>query len=367
MGYRADESWQPWRHPAAWLLWGWLVGVFPPVPGWGQGHGTRELRGARVVILGLQRCCASIAWTDAEQRIQKELTALGVEVRLERHLGKSASQRLEELADRLLDLDAQAALSIHYDDQEPAAEIRLCLRPGGRGDPSAVSFRLREPKDSEGASIAALSAVEVIRAGLMEQNLQKIRLPNVERLETHEGLQRTSPGRAGPLELGIALVTLYSLLGLGFREGLALSVAWPLPRGFALMLEASGLFLGSDVRMGEQRASFGMASLRLLAWWHAWTRPSTRLSLGLGGGLAIPWSEGIASPDRPLKADAGISGEILAALRLAVRLGGAWWLTLGLGPALSVPEVRLRVDDRTEASLGRPFWEAALGAEVVLP
>ena len=107
MGYRADESRQPWRNPIAWLLWGCLVGVSLPVPG--RGQGPRELRGARVVILGMQRCCSSLAWTDAEQRIRKELAALGVEVRLERHFGKSASQRLEELGDRLRDLDAHEA------------------------------------------------------------------------------------------------------------------------------------------------------------------------------------------------------------------------------------------------------------------
>ena len=317
------------------------------------------LAGARVVILSLGACCPGQAWGAAEARLATEFEALGLEVVRLRGLARDVEGWRAELAAETAGRDAAFGLYIRrrLSSDGGGAVLWLHDRVAG-GDAERVLDPGGKP-DAEAAAIAALRALEILRASLLALDLPSIR----ERLERlippAEPEAAAAEPEAGEPVYGIRLGVsgLGSPGGAGGHAALELCFSYsPIP---ALALEVEGLITmgGDSIVKGEAYATMDVIALRGWLLWEVLGRGGFRPAIGIGGGLLVPRARGLTTTDYSGVSDFAATGYLGGVVRFALVLSQSLWLRLGLRVGASLPEVELRFVERRAARFGLPLIE----------
>jgi len=313
---------------------------------------------ASVVIASLKACCEGEAWTDAEEAARAELVGLGLTVVMVDSLAIGDRERRIELRTLLAERRATAALRIVRPMEErTVGGVELWIEDRATGRTVVRHLVVGEHLGTDGARIAALKAVEVLRAtvpdlapatGSTPAVVAAPRPPPTERIQVAVragGGVVGGPGGAGAL--GAVL--------LGLRLGLGSSMA----------LELDGVVTVSGATV-ESNGGKAVCNLALVRGWALWTpRERWRLaaSLGVGAGVAVPWAD--APGTNVMARDNAVTavGYLGGAGHLGVHLTRRWLLRLDARLGVLVPEARLLFGDTVVARLGRPLAEGSLALE----
>ena len=313
---------------------------------------------ARVVIASLKLCCEGEAWTDAEEAARAELVGLGLRVVVVDSLAIGDRERRIELRTLLAEHRAAAAVRIVRPMEERSVGgVEVWIEDRATGGTVVRHLVVGEHLGTDGARIAALKAVEVLRATVADlappprPTLAAAPPPRPAPAERLHAAVRAGggvvggPGGAGPL----------GALLLGLRLGLGSSTA----------LDFDGLVTlgGASFESGGGRATCNLALVRAWALWAPRARGRLVGSFGIGAGVAVPWADaGGTSVQRSGNAATAVA-YLGAAGHLGVHVARRWVLRLDARLGVLVPEARLLFGERVVARLGRPLAEGSLALE----
>ncbi|MBI5542451.1 MAG: hypothetical protein HY901_01070 [Deltaproteobacteria bacterium] len=326
---------------------------------------------ARVVIVGMARCCPDHAWPEAEAAARSELTAMGLAVETIPGVARGERERRLELEIVAHERSAACVLRLERQVDGAAMELRVGDRHSGR----TLLRQLELPADLQGrstsaepdpraASILGLKIAEALRASLAELELHGIDEDALPRApEEPKGV----PTGAAPypllLHLGAAVPG--GPGSLGALVAAQAGVRWEAARHLSLDLDGiASLWARSVNRRGEE-FSIGLAALRLWTLWELGTLGRLQPALGVGIGGVLPWATGVTSPTTLGHTSFSLVAYLGTSAQLALDLSTRVRLRLDVRAGALVPEVRIQLSDGAEtARIGRPMLEGLLTLEL---
>jgi hypothetical protein len=274
-------------------------------------------------------------------------------------------ERRMELRRLATERDADGALRIVRPIEERAAGgVEVWLEDRVTERTMVRHLRVAPQGGDEGALVAALKAVEAVRAIVLELALARgdPRAPR----EASRTVRLAAPPLTAGFGLRVGGGVVGSPGGVEVLGALALAVRWELR--WPVALEADGLISvsGGRVDAGGSRATCNLALLRAFVLWAPGRAWRLRPGLGLGAGIAIPWAAGAAGAPGQASSDRATVAYLGATAQLGLRLSRLLRLRLEGHAGVLVPEVRLLFGDAVGARLGRPVLDAVLALEVTL-
>jgi hypothetical protein len=319
---------------------------------------------ARVVLVSMTKCCADEAWPEAEEAARAELAGIGIDVVLVQSWALGERERRLELRRLAAERNADSALRIVRPIEERAAGgVEVWLEDRVTERTMVRHLRVAPHGGDEGALVAALKAVEAVRAIVLELALARgdPRAPR----EATRTVRLDAPNLTAVVGVRVGGGIVGGPGGVDPLGALAVAVRWELR--WPLTLEGHGLVSlgGSDVGTGGSRATFNVALLRALALWTPGRAWRLRPALGVGVGVAVPWATA-ASAASPATSDRAAVAWLGGTARLRLRLSRLLALQLEGHAGALVPEVRVRFRDAVGARFGRPLLDALLAVEIGL-
>ncbi len=141
-----------------------------------------------------------------------------------------------------------------------------------------------------------------------------------------------------------------------------LGIGQELTEHISVGASADWLALPLEVRTSSGTTQVTGTSARLLGEFFAPLGTRWRFSLGLGAGLLRLASRSEAAAGFRAEQDSTSTSLLAARGRLSYRAPNGFSLMASLDPALAVPQIRIRSDQRELARLGRPWFTSTLGA-----
>ena len=321
----------------------------------GPAADAPRAQAVRVVIVSMRGCCADEAWPEAEAAARAELLGSGIGVEVVESLAVGERERRLELRTVAAERRADSALRIVRPPEERATGgVEVWLEDRVTERTMVRRLRVAQHTGEEGALVAALKALEAVRATVMELALARDPAgpPRV--------AEAATPAAESPVHLRVGGGVVGGPGDMGALGALTVSVRADLG-ALPLALEAEGLVSVGGASVSSGDATCDVALVRGWAWWAPRRGSRLRPALGVGAGVALPWASGTAgapSSDRAAVAYLGAGAELGVRLtrRLAVR-GGA-------NVGVLLPQVRILVGDEVAARLGRPLVEGLLALEV---
>jgi hypothetical protein len=312
---------------------------------------------ARVVIASLRACCEGEAWTDAEEAARAELVGLGLTVVMVDSLAIGDRERRIELRTLIVERRATAALRIVRPMEErTVGGVELWIEDRATLRTVVRHLVVGEHLGTDGARIAALKAVEVLRATVPDL------APSVPKPAL-----AAAPSPPPEARVQVALRAGGGIVGGpgggGALGALLLSLRLALGSSVALDFDGVVTVSGATVESGGGRAVCNLALLRAWALWTPRERWRLAASLGVGVGIAIPWADAPGTQVQQSGAAVGGVAYLGAACSLGVHLTRRWLLRLDARAGALVPEARLLFGDAVVARLGRPLAEGSLALE----
>lgn len=312
---------------------------------------------ATVVIASLKACCEGEAWTDAEEAARAELVGLGLQVVMVDSLAIGDRERRIELRTLIAERHATAALRIVRPiDERSVGGVELWIEDRATGRTVVRHLVVGEHLGTDGARIAALKAVEVLRATVPD--LEPAAAP-----KAAAPAPRPEPPAPAPVAVRAGGGPLGGPGGAGALGALLLGVRVGLGPSFALDLDGLVTVGGATVDWNGGRASFSVALLRGWALWTPRERWRLSPSLGVGAGIAVPWAD---APGTNVMA----RGNAVTAVAylgvtsgLGLRVARRWLIRLDARVGALVPQARLLFGDTVVARLGQPLAEGSLALE----
>ena len=293
----------------------------------------------------------------AAPRLRAERAVAGFELRLaEDGPWPPARDRMEQVARRE---SAIAALALIPDEGHTATEIWVVDRVTGK---TVVRvFGAPSPGHGDEAELLAVSAVETLRATLMEINFA--RQPQGEMAAPPAVRALVAPGN-GRFAARLAPAVGFSPGGLGAALQLALGATMALgPRlrlGLEGLLPLTGANVGGREGTAEVRLWLGGPFVEV-----SLTKPAGRADVRLAAGA---WAALLSMRGSALPPYTGTTVDVTSvAPHVDLMLGWlfARWLTVAtrFSAAIAAPGVTVRFPGRDAATWGRPFGLAALVVE----
>lgn len=331
------------------------------------GMATEPASASRVVIASLHGSFAEIAWPAAEERLVLELSMRGFGVERVVARGANEVERRRELERLATERQAVAAVCISLGVTDHSTELWVFDRVTGK-----TSYRRLAPtlvRSTESASTAALRAVELLYASLLESRLaHESRGALVAPGDVDKALDRMLPANpeSRAFSVGLGLFALRLSSRMARFVGPQLQGAFRLNDNFELALGGFASALGEEIQRPQATTDLSVAGLRLSG---AWTPvPAATVSWWLGaeiGFLAIATSGHTA-----LSMRAERESEFTAMPGLAV--GAVWHLSpalqlqSALHGAMPVPRSRVYVEEIPVARLASVAWAADVALQVRL-
>jgi hypothetical protein len=318
----------------------------------------------RVVVASLVACCADAAWAEAEEAIRDELELLGLEVEVipasvaDDRAGREEMRRLAEAR------GAACALRISRGDAGPGAGVELWLADRVTGKTLFRQVALEGLEGERAASLAAIRAVETLRASLIE-----LRLPDARpELEPPPAMERLAEEAIPPVEAAPGPVMLWLAAGIqGTPGGIAPQVPacagarYALLEPLALEGDLAVTVWSPDVAAGDLRSSFDALLLRL---WLLWTPgPYWRVHplVGGGAGIAVGWATGSEAPGVVARTAATVVAAVAGRIGVLIDLTDRVNLRLDFTAGALLPELRVLLDHEAVGRAGLPLLEGTLG------
>lgn len=335
-------------------------------------------RGA-VVLLELGECCGDLSWPAAEELILAEIEAMGLDVLGAPARGEDPARA--DLAGAGIESGAMCAVAIYFDSPEGDAVLDVWARDEESGDSVQRHIALGPRSDRDAASIAAIRAVEALRASLQELNLDLIDVdvpepepePQIEEEEPAEEVEakpRPEPEPEkddGQLMLGIGVggSGLGSPGGVDGMGGVQILLAWRPWWWLSIHADALLTVLGDEISDGGASSTFDLATFRGWIMWEIRPEGILRPAVGIGGGGVIFWSTGSGDGDQfDMRTDRAAVGYVGAAAHLGVAVSDWFWVRAGARVGIALPEVVLEFGSSSVARFGRPMVEGFLNLEI---
>jgi len=145
-----------------------------------------------------------------------------------------------------------------------------------------------------------------------------------------------------------------------------LGARWLATPYLSLELDSGLAILGGESRYGGATASFDCAAVRGWLLWEISDEGRVRPSVGMGGGLLVIWSRGIASNSLVLSHDVRVTGYAGISAQVAMVLTDLFRIRTGAQLGFSLPAVDLTFGDEDVASFGEPLFELYVALEATL-
>jgi len=337
---------------SALLLAGILAGLLAVLPR--PVRAEVQTPGITVVLVGQPATCPDRAWTEAEDRLIRELEALAVQVTAveARHCDEARQGReLKRIARRG---HADAAVQLRRSSSLSGIELWFT-----EAKPLRVTMRflpLHGAVDDSGAEVVALKAVEAVLGPHYTLHLA----------------QYGSPPPPPPAEPRVAFLfdagpsLLASPGGAPPRTGLRLTAAWPLARRTSLRL--SGLLspAGAPIETAYASSSLEVGLVRAWLGYDLVGRGPLQVTVMAGGGVALLSAQGI-STSHGVARDATVTGDVGVGAELRGRLHRNLWVRLGCDLDLLLPGATIRFAGEPVATYGQPLTTVSAGLVLALP
>ncbi len=321
---------------------------------------------AVAVIASMSACCGSEAWPEAEHILERELKALGLRVQVVPSKAREEGDRRRELQE--LTRVHQAACAVRMV-RPTNAQGRVEVWVEDRVTHKMLFRQLRVESDGSGrdAGIVALRAVEMLRASLLELQLEdsapgKNVPPAVRQLAE---LPAPHP-RTFPVDILVQGGLWFSSGGAPQMFQVQMGAHWH-PWDFLRLGITGGLSpIQSQIRDSGMSASFQVGDVLL---WGFWEPPSfspiVRAALGAGAGAMFVRTQGTASaPGLSNRTDSAFVGAGAIRFDLRLRLAPRIDAVLSVSGGFAIPEITVRFSDRIAATAGNPFAQMLAGLEM---
>ncbi|MDJ0761818.1 MAG: hypothetical protein QNJ97_02420 [Myxococcota bacterium] len=336
--------------------------------------------GSSIVLVSLRTCCPNQTWPEVEKSVLEEFVALGVPVEtVDGVYGTEEAQhsQMTAIAEKS---KATCVISISRRVENPFKEADLWMTHPETGEITTRRLGLTGNTDSERVAIAALQAVEAIRAALFEQPrpqmsdkpTQQAPAPEPPKLLTHEPHPaardiRQATAHHPSIGLGVGMGASGAPGGAGILGSAVAAITWHPLALFSMEIDGSLSLLGRDIETDRSTSSFRYALVRGWAYAELLNAGLFRPSVGIGGGALFAWSEGqSASIEYAEKKDITSVALVGATGRMGLVLSQYFWIRAGIRASVCLPEVTVYFAGAPVARFGKPLIEGFLNLEVAL-
>ncbi len=331
-----------------------------------------------VILVSIEECCPQNAWPKAEEVLLDELAAMYVKVERADGVAAGVTEQRANLGVIAKERGAVCAIMISREPRTDRGAVDLWTVDTRSESSVARHLSLRAEEGAQGATIAAIKAVEALRAGLQELDLhleEPDEAPAIEGVVAKEPVVKKGPvvrkpvdggdkDRNSVLGLGLAGVGMGSPGGIGGMFGAQVSLAWRPVRLLSTQADVCFSVWVHDIDEEGSRSSFDIAAFRAWAQLEFVDRGIFRPSMGIGAGPVVAWAQGTGGEDLESQKDR----VTVAYLGGTVQLGFALtrWFRLRLGAKIGalLPAVEVSFAGRKVAEMGLPLIEGFAGAEV---
>ena len=304
-------------------------------------------------------------WLEAEHRVAAELEAAGFRVLRRRIVAEDKQSLMRQL---LASEPAFASLALEREGQGGAALVWLS------GTARIKRFAMNDVTSSRAAGAIALRVSEYLNMQVLtitvpvpsaaspSSSSERRTAPELEGLPPYD---RVPHLRSPELrELGLVWVgpsAFYSSDARSIVPGGSLGVAVSLAGPVSLEMNGDLMPVPFSVDSASGTTKVSGASGRLYGQFAASIAENLRLVLGLGAGVLRVTSSSEAAPGfRAQRADTNAS--LVAARGRIAWHKNAFNILASFDPAVSIPAISVRSDEREVARLGRPWLNATLAA-----
>lgn len=331
---------------------------------------SKETIAAISVIVSMTACCKTEAWPEAEHLLERELKTLGLRVYVVDSQAQDEPSRRLELAEFTRHYRAACAIRV-VRPADDAGRVELWVED--RVTHKMLFRQLRMDSDTmqRSAEIVALRAVEMLRASLLELQM-----------EDASG----SPKRDLPRPvMNLASATLHrpalwdlSLLGgIWFSSGgappllqMQLGVAVRFVQNWILSVTGGFSPVSSEIRDRGMSASFQIGDTFLWGFWEpssVFTTTQVKPALGVGAGGLFVHTQGTSSLQGAIN-QTDTAFVSTAAIRFDVRFGVGSWANIlaSVVAGFAFPEITVLFSERIVATVGNPFAQMLIGVEMHL-
>lgn len=317
---------------------------------------------SRVVVIRPADAAATVG--EAITRVEAELRAAGFEV-----VGVQSSDAApsrEELARQVEAHRAVAALSISYREGATSAELWVVDEVT---DKTVIRNVDVGGAPSDGPSVLAIRAVELLRASLIEVTVPRPsappaadEVPDDVQDFAEEATEAAAGSPMAGLGLELAAVALVGFDSIGASVGPAARVSYVAPIGFGGRLTWLGPTFGASVSGPEGDARIRQEALLVEAIWSPelpvrWLAPS----VAIGGGFYHLSARGELAPPATSRDDDVGAGALSIGVGLGASISSRVMLRTELVAILGAADLGVRMGGERVGSMGRPSLAPTLG------
>ncbi len=328
--------------------------------------------------MSIEKCCPPHAWPEAQEVLLDELAAMYVEVEKVDGVGAGVTEQRANLGVIAKEKGAVCAIMITREPQTDRGAVDLWTVDKRSGSSVARHLSLRVEEGAQGAAIAAIKAVEALRAGLQELDLHlegPDETPAIEDVAVEEPVVKKEPVVPEPVDegdrdtnsvlgLGLAGVGMGSPGGIGGMFGAQISLAWQPVRLLSTQADVCFSVWVHDIDEEGSQSSFDIAAFRAWAQLEFFDRGVFRPSMGIGAGPVVAWAQGEGGEDVESVKDRVTVAYLGGTVQLGFVLTRWFRLRLGVKVGALLPAVEVSFAGDKVAEMGLPLIEGFGGAEV---
>ena len=146
-----------------------------------------------------------------------------------------------------------------------------------------------------------------------------------------------------------------------------MGVRWEALSHITFELDSALTMRGKDIEDAQNAATFHLAAARAWVLWEIRPQGLLRPAIGVGGGVVVPWTRGIRSPDLQNQSDRNLLAYLGANAQLGIVFSRYLGLRLVAKTGILLPEAEIWFGDHKVARVGRPLFEGFAHLEVRLP
>ncbi len=331
-----------------------------------------------MIVVSIEECCPSHAWSEAQEVLLDELAAMYVEAEKVNSVAASVTEQRAKLGVIAREKGAVCAIMITREPQTDRGAVDLWTVDRRSGSSVARHLSLRAQESAQGATIAAIKAVEALRASLQELDLhfeEPDEAPTIEDVAVEEPVVKSEPAVSEPVDggdkdlnsvlgLGLAGVGMGSPGGIGGMLGAQISLVWRPVRLLSTQADVCFSVWVHDIDEEESRSSFDIAAFRAWAQLEFFDSGIFRPSMGIGAGPVVAWAQGTGGEDFDSQKDRVTVAYLGGTVQLGFALTRWFRLRLGVRIGALLPAVEVSFAGRKVAEMGLPLIEGFGGAEV---
>jgi len=345
---------------------GFLTAVWPFAAA-AEAPPADETVSAVAVIAGMGACCSPEAWPEAERILERELRALGLQVVVASAHGGDERFRRRELQEMTRLHRAACAVRV-VRPQEDSGRVEVWVEDRVTHKMLFRQLQTQSGKGERSAEIVALRAVEMLRASLLELQMESTSVSRKASVPREVMRLLAPPARQRPfLDAFVQGGVWFSSGGAPQSFQMQMGILARVTEG--LRIGAAGSFapVQSEIRDVGMSASFQVGDAFVWGFWEPAPSGSGRIrpALGAGAGLLFVRTQGTTDvPGLTNREDTAFVGA--GAIRFDLRFRMGPWVSVlaSVTAGAAFPEITVRFSDRIAATAGNPFAQMLVGMEM---